>query len=309
MLIMSGFLLDVLSGLASTPKVLPSKYFYDERGSQLFEQITALPEYYPTRMETLLLAQIAPQISALIPRGAALIEFGSGSSSKTQLLLEAAPQLAIYAPLDISEEALREAARRTSDAFPHLEVAPVVADFTQHFQLPAAVDDRAAVGFFPGSTIGNFGPEDAVRFLTDARKSLGAGARFLIGYDLVKDVSTLEAAYNDAQGVTAAFNLNVLRRANDELGANFELSSFSHRAVWNAAESRMEMLLVSRFSQAVHIAGHHFDFNLKETIRTEMSYKYTEGGFAHLASAAGWRVEQGWTSPPPRFGLVLLTTE
>lgn len=306
---MPAFLEDVLSGLAGTPKVLPSKYFYDERGSQLFEQITALPEYYPTRMETLLLARIAPQISALIPQGAALIEFGSGSSSKTRLLLEAAPQLAVYAPLDISEEALREAAQRTSDAFPHLEVAPIVADFTQPFQLPAVVDGRAAVGFFPGSTIGNFGPEDAVLFLTDARKSLGAGARFLVGYDLVKDVGTLEAAYNDAQGVTAAFNLNILARANRELEADFALSTFSHRAVWNVAESRMEMLLVSGIRQRIHVAGHGFDFDLEEPIRTETSYKYTEAGFAELASAAGWRVEQGWTSPPPRFGVVLLTAE
>lgn len=303
---MTSYLEDFLSGLSSTPKALPSKYFYDELGSQLFERITMLPEYYPTRAETALLRQIAPQISKLIPPGAAMIEFGSGSSSKTRILLETAPQLGVYAPLDISATALTEAVQRTSEAFPHLLVTPIVGDFTQPFRIPAAAEGRPVIGFFPGSTIGNFGPEDAARFLADARTSLGGESRFLIGYDLVKEASTLEAAYDDAERVTAAFNLNMLTRANRELGADFDLSMFSHRAVWNARESRIEMLLVSGARQAVHIAGRSFHFDQGEGLHTETSYKYTEEGFAALALAAGWRVEQSWVSPPPRFGVVLL---
>ena len=224
---------DVIAGLTARPKRLPSKYFYDERGSALFEDITELPEYYPTRTEIALLADAAPAIAAHITRNAALIEFGSGASTKTRLLLDAAPQVGVYIPMDISEDALAPAAATLREVYPNLEVAPLVGDFTQPIDLPDAARGRPRTGFFPGSTIGNFPPDEAVAFLKSARRLLGEGAQFIVGADLVKEEQVLVAAYDDAQGVTADFNLNLLARINRELGGDVDLDQFAHRAVWN----------------------------------------------------------------------------
>ncbi|HEX4179471.1 MAG TPA: ergothioneine biosynthesis protein EgtB [Caulobacteraceae bacterium] len=301
-----GFAADVTAGLGASPKHLPSKYFYDERGSELFEAITALPEYYPTRTEIGLLTSAAPAIAQHISPNAALIEFGSGASVKTRLLLDAAPQVGVYIPMDISVDALAAAAASLRADYPKLEVAPLIGDFTQPIDLPAAARGRPRTGFFPGSTIGNFGPDEAVAFLKTARRLLGEGAQFIVGADLVKDEAVLVAAYDDAQGVTAAFNLNQLARINRELGGDMDLSNFSHRAIWNARESRMEMHLVSKTDQTFHAAGRAFSMTAGETIHTENSYKFTIDSFTALAERAGWRVGGQWISPDPTFAVFLL---
>ncbi len=302
------FARDVVAGLSKPQKELSAKYFYDAVGSDLFEQITQLPEYYPTRTELALMAERAGEMAQAIPDGAALVEFGSGASTKTRLLLDAAPQLGAYVPIDISPTALDAAAQAISRDYPGLAVAPLVDDFTRALALPKAVDGRERVGFFPGSTIGNFRPDEVVAFLSGARRLLGEGACFLVGIDLVKDDETLVAAYDDAQAVTAAFNLNLLTRINRELGGDFDLSAFEHRAIWNADESRIEMHLVSRADQWAEAAGVRFRFAAGETIHTENSYKFTLGGFAALAAEAGWKLERSWESPAPSFAVVLLTT-
>ena len=297
---------DITTGLASQPKRLASKYFYDERGSRLFEAICELDEYYPTRQETTLLAVAAPEISKYISPRAALIEFGSGASVKTRLILDAAPQIGAYIPMDISDDSLEPAAASIRWAYPDLVVAPLVGDFTQPIHLPPAADGRPRTGFFPGSTIGNFNPQDAGTFLESARTLLGAGAQFIVGVDLVKDEQVLVAAYDDAKGVTAEFNLNLLARINRELDGDIDLDQFAHRAVWNAAERRMEMHLVSRSDQVFRVAGRTFQITAGETIHTENSYKYTLEGFTDLASQSGWRVGARWVSPDPAFAVFLL---
>lgn len=302
----AGFMADVVAGLSAARKTLPSKYFYDERGSALFEAICDLPEYYLTRTETALLESAAADIARHISPGAALIEFGSGASVKTRLLLDAAPQTAAYIPMDISEEALAHAAGAIRARFPALEVAPLVGDFTQPIELPAAANGRPRTGFFPGSTIGNFPPDAAVAFLNVARQLLGQGAQFIVGIDLAKDERVLLDAYDDSRGVTAAFNLNVLERINRELGGAIDVSAFDHRAVWNPAESRMEMHLVSRVDQTLVVGEHRFAMTAGETIHTENSYKFTLEGFAALAARAGWRVGHQWLSPEPAFAVLLL---
>jgi dimethylhistidine N-methyltransferase len=301
-----GFEADVIAGLTSLPKRLSSKYFYDERGSALFEDITGLPEYYPTRTETALLADAAPAIAKHISPNAALIEFGSGASVKTRLVLDAARQVGVYIPMDISEDALASAAAAIRAAYPKIGVAPLVGDFTQPIDLPPAASGRPRTGFFPGSTIGNFPPDEAVAFLQTARRLLGEGAQFIVGADLVKDEAVLVAAYDDAQGVTAAFNLNQLVRINRELGGDIDLDNFAHRAVWNARESRMEMHLVSRVDQTFHVAGQAITMAAGETIHTENSYKFTVESFTALAERAGWRVGAQWISPEPAFAVFLL---
>lgn len=306
---MSSFQEDVIAGLSGAPKSLPSKYLYDERGSALFEEITRLPEYYPTRVETALLEAIAPELAAQLPPEVALLEFGSGSSAKTTLLLDAAPQIAVYAPIDISPNALAPAIARLRTRYPSLRVEPISADFTKSFSLPTEFRHRPRVGFFPGSTIGNFGPQDAVAFLANARALLGEGGRFIVGYDLVKEPSVLIAAYADAQGVTAAFNLNLLARINRELEADFDLRYFQHEAVWNAGSNRIEMHLVSVLDQTAQVASIPFAFGECETIHTESSHKYTLESFAHLAAEAGWRIDRTWTAPPPRFAVSLLSSD
>jgi dimethylhistidine N-methyltransferase len=299
----------VIEGLSKPTKSLPPKYFYDDEGSRLFEAITETPEYYPTRTELALLREAAPEIAAHISDGAVLVEFGSGASLKTRLLLDAAPQTAVYVPIDISPDALEQAAAAIRADYPDLVVSPLAGDFTAAVNLPPPARGRPRTGFFPGSTIGNFAPSDAVEFLVRARRLLGAGAQFLVGADLVKDEATLVAAYDDAAGVTAAFNKNVLARINRELGGDFDVDAFEHRALWNAQQSRMEMWLVSQRDQTAHAAGGSFRFKAGEGLHTESSYKFTPQGFAALADKGGWTVLRSWISPAPQFGVFLLSAE
>jgi dimethylhistidine N-methyltransferase len=289
-----AFLTDVIDGLSADPKRIPPKYFYDARGSQLFEAITRTGEYYPTRTETGILTGRAAEIAAFVPQDAVVVEFGAGSLTKVRILLGAAPVKA-FVPVDISSAFLQDAAARLSREIPGLRVVPVAADFTVPFALPAEVADMPKVGFFPGSTIGNFEPHEATAFLRHAGALLGPGARLIVGVDLVKDPEILVRAYNDAAGVTAEFNLNLLRRINRELGANFDLGGFWHRAVYNREQLRIEMHLASRLRQRVRIDGHCFDFRRGETIHTESSYKYTADLFRTLAAGSGWRLAETWT--------------
>lgn len=302
----TGFATDVVAGLSATPKRLPPKYFYDSAGSELFEKITELPEYYPTRTEIGILNERAKDIAELIPKGAALIEFGSGASTKTRLLLDAAPQIAVYVPIDISPTALDEAAQALRADYPEVAVAPLVDDFTRAIQLPQDAAGRPVAGFFPGSTIGNFTPKEAIAFLANARALLGDGSVFIVGCDLVKDPGVLVAAYDDAAGVTAAFNMNLLTRMNRELGADFDLAAFRHLSRWNATEQRIEMHLESLRRQTVEVAGKMFAFAEGETIHTENAYKFTLAGIEGLAAAAGWSLERAWRSEEPAFAVVLL---
>jgi dimethylhistidine N-methyltransferase len=298
----SDFARDVIAGLGATPKTLPAKYFYDDDGSALFEQITALPEYYPTRTELGILEDRAAEIARFIPPGAALIEFGSGSTVKARIVLRAAA-VAAYVPVDISAGFLNSEAARLKRDLPHLRILPVAADFTRPFELPAAIRARARVGFFPGSTIGNFEPPQAAEFLRHAARLLGAGAHLIVGVDLVKDERVLHAAYNDAAGVTAAFNLNLLRRINRELGADFDLERFQHKAFFNRAQHRIEMHLESRVAQSVLMCDRVIAFGQGETIHTESSYKYAVESFQALAAQAGWSPAAAWTDPKGYFSL------
>jgi dimethylhistidine N-methyltransferase len=302
------FAADVIEGLSRPRKQLAAKYFYDAEGSRLFEAICDLPEYYPTRTETALMRDKAAEMAAVISEDAALVEFGSGASTKTRILLDAAPQVGVYVPIDISPEALAQAAEAIGRDYPNLDVSPLVDDFTTALHLPEAATGRPRTGFFPGSTIGNFRPEEAVGFLNTARQLLGRGAAFLVGIDLVKSPEVLVAAYDDAQGVTAAFNLNLLTRINRELAGDFDLDAFQHRAIWNAQESRMEMHLASKRDQTVHVAGRSFHFAAGETLHTENSYKFTVEEFTDLAAQAGWRLDRQWVSDEPAFAIVRLVT-
>ena len=251
----SPFAADVIEGLTSTPKRLPPKYFYDSIGSRLFERITTLPEYYPTRTELQILRENAPSIAALLPAGCALVEFGSGASTKVRILIDAAPRVAAYVPVDISAEYLLEIATELRQAYPNIEVLPVAVDFISPFELPSSIATLPHAGFFPGSTIGNLEPHEAASFLRNAGNSLGRDAVFIIGVDLVKDLKVLHDAYNDAQGVTAQFNLNLLARINRELGANFNLDLFEHHAFYNRERNRIEMHLASMQRQKVKVCG------------------------------------------------------
>src|SRR6266550_3057844 len=293
----------VIGGLGDNPKWLSAKYFYDAAGSDLFEQITRLPEYYPTRTELKILQQNARAIAACIPLAAALVEFGTGSTRKARILLDAAPQIAAYVPVDISGEFLAQEAAALRRDVSNIAILPVAADFTRDFDLPPQIRARPRVGFFPGSTIGNFEPEDAAEFLRQAGRILGAGATMIVGVDLIKDEAVLNAAYDDAAGVTAKFNLNVLRRMNSELGGNFDLSAFRHRAFYNAADHRIEMHLESLKAQSVAVAGRSFEFRKGETIHTENSYKYTVESFRALAEVAGWRPVATWTDENEYFAV------
>ncbi len=299
----TSFADDIATGLSSYPKWVAAKHFYDVNGSRLFERITRLPEYYPTRSEMCVLRDRAAQIADLIPLNAALVEFGSGSNAKIRLLLEAAPKICAYVPVDISEKYLEEQAEVLRHDFPELEVLPVVADFTKRFELPNKIRWRPRVGFFPGSTIGNFEPLAAVKFFRNAARILGRDSVMIVGVDLVKDEKILHAAYNDSEGVTAAFNLNLLARINRELGGNFDLDQFQHCAYFEPKRQRIEMHLVSRRRQAVSVGGKTFEFERGETIHTENSYKYTQQGFADLARQAGWIERFFWTDPDGNFSV------
>ena len=289
------FAADVIAGLTARPKTLPPKYFYDLAGSALFERITELPEYYPTRSEIGILRNNAPAIGSMFPPGCALVEFGSGSSRKARILLDAAASVTAYIAVDISGDFLRQDLARLARDLPRLVVYPLVADFTQPFAIPGDLATLPRVGFFPGSTIGNFEPAEAGAFLRHAGEVLGPGTLFLVGVDLVKDQAILHRAYNDSAGVTAQFNLNLLARINRELGADFDLAAFEHRAFFNAAQSRIEMHLLSTKAQTVHLKGVTIEFARGETIHTENSYKYTIASFQTLARDAGWSPAEAFT--------------
>jgi dimethylhistidine N-methyltransferase len=302
----STFAADVMGGLKAEPKRLPAKYFYDSAGALLFDRITTLPEYYPTRTELGILNDNAAAMAQLFPPRGALIEFGSGSSAKASIMLAAAPQLAAYCPVDISSEFLHREAELLQKRFSQLAVVPIDADFTRPFELPPDIAALPRAGFFPGSTIGNFEPHEACTFLRNASKVLGRGAVFVIGVDLVKDRAVLNAAYNDADGVTAKFNLNVLARINRELGANFNLKCFEHHAFFNRERSRIEMHLASVKRQKVKIGGETIEFRPGETIHTENSYKYTTKSFGALARGSGWTVHALWTDAEKYFAVYAL---
>jgi L-histidine N-alpha-methyltransferase len=293
----------VIHGLGDSQKWLSAKYFYDAAGSDLFEEITALPEYYPTRTELGILESRAAEMSAYIPLAAALVEFGTGSTRKARILIDAAPQIAAYVPVDISGDFLNEQAAELRKHVWNIAILPVVADFTRDFDLPPQIRNRPRVGFFPGSTIGNFEPQDAAEFLRQAGRILGPGATMIVGVDRIKDKAVLDAAYDDAAGVTAKFNLNILARMNRELGGNFDLAAFRHRAFYNEAEHRIEMHLESLTGQTVTVAGHTFAFATGETIHTENSYKYTVESFRELAQSAGWRPLATWTDEKDYFAV------
>jgi L-histidine N-alpha-methyltransferase len=293
----------VTHGLGDAQKWLSAKYFYDAAGSDLFEEITALAEYYPTRTELGILESRAAEMSAYIPLAAALVEFGTGSTRKARILIDAAPQIAAYVPVDISGDFLNEQATELRKHVWNIAILPVVADFTRDFDLPPQIRNRPRVGFFPGSTIGNFEPEDAAEFLRQAGRILGPGATMIVGVDRIKDKAVLDAAYDDAAGVTAKFNLNILARMNRELGGNFDLSAFRHRAFYNEAEHRIEMHLESLKDQSVTVAGRTFAFAKGETIHTENSYKYTVESFRELAQSAGWRPLATWTDERDYFAV------
>ena len=294
------FAADVIAGLTAKPKHLPPKYFYDLAGSSLFDRITDLPEYYPTRSELDLLTKHAPEIASLFPPACALVEFGSGSSRKARIVLRAAASVEAYVPVDISGDFLREDAARLRRDFPHLSIIPVVADFTAMTEsamteLPAEIAAKPRAGFFPGSTIGNFEPHEACAFLRRAGGILGAGSVLIVGVDLEKAPDILYRAYNDAEGVTAKFNLNLLARINRELGANFDLAAFEHHAFYNAERYRIEMHLASTKRQKVRIGETSIEFRAGETIHTENSYKYSVNSFQAMARGAGWAPLKAWT--------------
>ena len=303
----TGFAADAVAGLTASPKRLSPKYFYDSAGSALFERITQLPEYYPTRREIGILNEHEGDIAALIPPGAALIEFGSGSSTKTRIVLSTATSLAAYVPVDISEQFLLRQAADLRREYPRLAVLPVAADFTKPFGLPDAVQAMPRVGFFSGSTIGNFESHEAAAFLRHAGRILGRGATFIVGVDLVKDTQVLQKAYCDSQGVTAQFNLNVLARMNRELGAKFNLASFEHHAFFNRERSRIEMHLASLKRQRIKLCGACIDFRAGETIHTENSYKYSIESFGALARGAGFTPLAVWTDPDGYFSVHALS--
>jgi len=296
----------LLSGLRAERKSIPCRFLYDARGSELFEEITRLPEYYPTRTETRILKQCAPDIAAANEPGTVLIEFGSGSSTKTEILLETLRDLKAYVPLDISPAAISEASERLTTRFPELRIDPVIGDFSRPVKLPAALSTAPLLGFFPGSTIGNLQRCDAIALLRNMASILGREAHLVIGIDLKKDEDILLAAYNDAQGVTAAFNLNLLARINHELGADFDTSGFAHEARWNAPQSRIEMHLVSQRSQRVTVRGQGFDFEPGETIRTEISRKFDRATLADLAAKAGWHLSCTWQDARDYFCVAFL---
>ena len=296
---MSDFAHDLIAGLSSRPRALSPKWFYDAAGSLLFERICELPEYYPTRVELALLDRHAADIAQLIGPHADIVEFGAGASRKVRVLLGALDSPARFVPVDISGEHLLESISDLAMLHPGLTVHPVVGDFTQNIELPPG---NRRVGFFPGSSIGNFEPTQAAALLRRFAARLSGGG-LLIGVDLVKDPALLHAAYNDRSGVTAAFNLNLWQRANREAGADFELAQWTHSAFYNPPLQRIEMHLVSRRSQRVRVAGHSFDFAEGESVHTENSYKYTVNGFQELARSAGFAPLAVWTDPDRQFSL------
>ena len=296
------------AGLSASPKTLPCKFFYDAEGSRLFDAICELPEYYPTRTELGILRAYAPEMAGAIGPAARIVEFGSGSGIKIRLLLAALESPAVYVPVDISREHLIAASASLAADFPNLRVTPVCADYTQPFALPATpgASSSATAGFFPGSTIGNFTPPEAVAFLARARRLLGPGSMMLVGVDVPKDAGILEAAYDDADGVTAAFNRNLLRRMERELGAELQIEQFRHEARWCPDRRRVEMHLVSLSRQSIRVGAQRFDFARGETIHTENSYKYSVPEFRALAGRSGYLPAESWTDEAGLFSVHLL---
>jgi L-histidine Nalpha-methyltransferase len=300
------FLDDVVHGLSARRKWLPPKWLYDARGSGLYELICEQPEYYPARTELAILERHAGEIADAIGPGALVFEYGAGSGRKTALLLESLAWPAGYVPVDISGDALLAAAEALGRRFPRLDVRPVVGDFTRSVRLPLeAMPADRRVAFFPGSTIGNFDPPEAVALLRKMARDAGPGGALVIGVDLVKGERTLVRAYDDARGVTAAFDLNLLARMNRELGADFRLSSFRHRSIWDPRLSRVEMHLESQEAQLVRVAGRSFAFAAGETIHTESAYKWEPRAFDALAAISGWRLERTWTDERAWFAVNL----
>ena len=299
---------DVLRGLSTPVPAIPARWLYDLRGSELFDDITRLPTYYPTRTETKLLHDIMDDVAARVPKGAAVVEFGAGSATKTPILLEAiAP--AAYIPVDISGDYLEQSARDLQQQFPQIEVIPVVADFARPFALPGGIGHLPKLGFFPGSTIGNFVPWSATDLLRQFRNLLGPGAQLLIGMDRVKPVERLLAAYDDPQGVTAEFNLNLLERINRELDGNIPIDAFHHEARWNDILSRIEMHLVPDREVEFEVAGRTFYFAKGNSIHTENSHKYGERGARVLLLAGGWTPVAEWADGDGDFAEILAVAE
>ncbi|MXP46204.1 L-histidine N(alpha)-methyltransferase [Altererythrobacter luteolus] len=299
-----AFRSDVLEGLSQPQKAVPARWLYDDAGSQLFEDITKVPEYYPTRAETEILRDRGQDFAEVIGSGRAVVEFGSGSSVKTPLLLESISPAA-YVPLDIAGDFLRAAAADLSAKFPGLPVFPVEADFMRRVELPEEVADMPKMGFFPGSTIGNMVPRTAVDLLRTMRETLGEGSQLLIGFDLIKDRQVLKAAYDDAAGVTAEFNLNLARRINRELDGNLDVASLKHEARWNDDFARIEMHLVAQRDMEFEVAGRKFTLRRGETIHTENSHKFGKRSANTLLLAGGWTPVSRWLDSKERFSLIL----
>jgi len=303
------FRTDVLAGLSQRQKTLPSRWLYDQRGSELFEDITRLDEYYLTRTETAILRRCADEMAALCGEGAVLLEYGAGAAIKTEILIDALKAPRLYAPIDIAADFLAQTVERIRDRFPELSVRPIIADFTADFDIPADVPAHRRAAFFPGSTLGNLLPSDAALLLRRMREHVGAEGKAIIGVDLRKDIKTLTAAYDDKEGVTAAFNLNLLARINRELNGDFALEKFAHEARWNERESAIEMHIVSRADQVASAAGRKFSFARGESIHTETCRKFDVAGFAHAARRSGWRVDQVWSDPAKLFAVFGLSGE
>ena len=300
----SEFQNEVMAGLTTSPRTLPCKYFYDKTGAELFQKICELPEYYITRTELKILQSSGHEMASHLGPEIELIGLGTGAGTKTRILLEKLTDPAVYIPVDISSGQLAQSSSLFHDLFPSLEILPVCADYLRPFRLPLSKRKAARkVVYFPGSTIGNFEPSAALEFLTRIVRFCGPGGGLLIGVDLQKDAAILEAAYNDSRGVTAKFNLNLLARINRELGGDFQLRNWEHRAVYNPAQGRIEMNLISQKDQSVHIGSRRFVFEAGEKIVTEFSYKHTPDGFAELGRAAGFEFDELWTDDARLFGV------
>ncbi len=299
-----SFLEETIAGLSQSHRTLPCKFFYDEHGAQLFQKICELPEYYITRTELKILRLHGAEIASLLGSRIELIGLGTGAGTKTRILLEELHEPAVYVPIDISKEQLKKSTARFQKNFSQLEILPICADYLDHFELPLPRRPSSrSVIYFPGSTIGNFEPNAATEFLRRLVDLAGDGGGLLIGVDLQKDRHVIEAAYNDSAGVTAEFNLNLLARTNRELGTDFDLLHWTHRAIYNSSAGRVEMYLISQADQSVHIEDRQFHFQTGERILTEYSYKHTPEGFAALARKAGFEFEKMWTDEARLFGI------
>ncbi len=299
---------EVLHGLRKAQKELPSKYLYDERGARLFERITSLADYYPTRVEAQIMARHIDEIVDAIGSGAMLIDYGSGNSAKARQLLERLERPTAYIPIDISREQLMAATAQLREDFPHMEILPVVADYTRSFELPLpSHPPQRRVAFFPGSTIGNFEPLLAERFLERMADTCGPDGGLVIGADLAKVPAVLHRAYNDGDGVTAEFNGNILHHVNRALGADFDSGAFVHYAPYNPTERRVEMHLVSLAEQTAHVGDTPISFETGESIWTESSYKFTRAAFEEMAAAAGFEPQRAWLDERHWFGIFYLT--